>query len=158
MPIFFHPQSTFIFPLQIPRLIKELWLDALIKNIEENASHSLFQYFLQYSFRGFLSHLFTQEISRYLQGCRFCNHIDHLHKVIFITSNSFFFIQEPVCWFVLFQEQRYFRVLNTAKRSCPPGLQNNLHPFGSYFFVKTLLLLNPNLLCSWNETKHTPAL
>ena len=90
MPIFFHPQSTFIFPLQIPRLIKELWLDALIKNIEENASHSLFQYFLQYSFRGFLSHLFTQEISRYLQGCRFCNHIDHLHKVIFITSNSFF--------------------------------------------------------------------
>jgi len=29
---------------------------------------------------------------------------------------------------------------------------------GSIFFSKTLCLLNTNLLCSRNETQHTPAL
>jgi len=39
-----------------------------------------------------------------------------------------FLFKEPVCRFVPFQEQRYFRVLNAAKRSCKFGKKSP--PFG----------------------------
>lgn len=63
------------------------------------------------------------------------NHIDHF-LMPFPLASTQVFIQEPVCCFVPFQEQRYFRVLNATSRSSPAGLQKNLHPFGSYFLSK----------------------
>jgi len=39
----------------------------------------------------------------------------------FPVSTSTCFIQRTVCYFVPFQEQRYFRVFNAAKRSCKFG-------------------------------------
>src|SRR5690606_23142020 len=80
------------------------------------------------------------------------DHMGYLPKTIFIASLCFF-IQKPVCCFVPFQEQRYLRVLNAGTRSSPSGLQKSLHLYRSYFFVKTLYLLNTNLFMLLKRNK-----
>ena len=143
MPIL-NLQSTFIPPAPIPCNKRALvgWLNKPYwKTIQSYPSTNIFSTVYVASKATIL---WDTKINSAKCNCRFCNH-KAISSMPFSSASTWFFIQEPICFFVPFQEQRYFRVLNAGTRSCLPGLQKNLHPFGSYFLDKTLFLLNTNL-------------